>query len=129
MLEQIRIFEDNTLAVEVIGGFTKTDEKFCQKLFEKKLKEGYVQVNILVKLDEMKIKHTSAKAFMEDAIYAFRNYKKIGHLAIVAHSNIMKALVPIDNLFFQRASKGRYERYFDVSQMDEAIKFVSEKKK
>ena len=41
------------------------------------------------------------------------------------HSNILKALVPIDNLFFARASKGRQERYFDVSQIDEAFEFVN----
>ena len=87
-----------------------------------------IQVNVLVKLDELKISHSSVKAFMEDIIWALRNYKQIGHLAIVAHSNVLKALVPIDNLFFQRASKGRYERYFDVSQMDEAMRFVSSDK-
>lgn len=61
---------------------------------------------------------------MEDIIRALRNYKKLGHLAIVAHSKILKALIPIDNLFFQRASEGRLERYFDISQMDEALKCV-----
>ena len=38
--------------------------------------------------------------------------------------HILKVLVPIDNLFFERASKGRLERYFDISQMDEALAFV-----
>jgi hypothetical protein len=79
----------------------------------------------LVKLDETKISHSSVKAFMEDSIWALRHYKQLGHLAIVAHSNVLKALVPIDNYFFQRASKGRLERYFDVSQMDEAFEFIS----
>jgi hypothetical protein len=46
-------------------------------------------------------------------------------LAIVAHSKVLKALVPIDNLFFERASKGRLERYFDISQIDEAFEFVT----
>ncbi len=128
MLEQIKTFENNVLAVEVIDGFTENDEKICQKFFEEKRAKGYDQVNVLVKLDELKIGHSSTKAFMEDIIWALRNYKHLGHLAIVAHSNIIKALVPIDNLFFQRASKGRYERYFDVSQMDEAMQFVSTKK-
>lgn len=125
MIEQIETFDNNTLAVEVIDGFTETDEKLCQKWFEHKLNEGFKQVNVLVKLDEMKIGQTSFKAFMEDSLWALRNYKKLGHLAIVAHSNIVKVLVPIDNLFFERASKGRYERYFDISQMDEAMEFVS----
>lgn len=126
MIEQIKIFKNNTLAIEVIDGFTETDEKLCQKWFQQKLNEGYEQVHILVKLNELKISHSSIKAFMEDIIWALRHYKQIGHLAIVAHSKVIKALVPIDNLFFQRASKGRYERYFDISQLDEAFEFVTE---
>ncbi|WP_163715335.1 SpoIIAA family protein [Mangrovibacterium lignilyticum] len=125
MLEQIKTFDNNVLAIEVIDSFTETDEKICQKFFNEKLEQGYKQVNVLVKLDEMKISHIQTKAFMEDVIWALRNYKRIGHMAIVAHSKILKAFVPIDNLFFQRAKEGRLERYFDVSQMDEAMAFVN----
>ncbi|AWM14567.1 STAS/SEC14 domain-containing protein [Flavobacterium sp. NRK F10] len=124
MIEQLETFKGNTLAFEVIDGFTETDEKLAQKFFQEKLDMGFSFVNVLIKLDEMKISKTSSKAFMEDIIWTLRNYKQMGHLAIVAHSNILKALVPIDNLFFERASKERYERYFDVSQMEEAMKFV-----
>ena len=127
MIEQIKTFKDNVLAIEVIDGFDETDEKLCQKFFDEKLEKGFATVNVLVKLDELKIAHSSTKAFMEDIIWTLRNYKKMGHLAIVAHSKVLKALVPIDNLFFQRASKGRLERYFDVSQMDEAMAFVQAK--
>lgn len=125
MIEQIKKFQNNQLAIEVIDGFTETDEKICQKWFQQKLDEGYQQIHVLVKLDETKISHSSVKAFMEDSIWALRHYKQLGHLAIVAHSNVLKALVPIDNCFFQRASKGRLERYFDVSQLDEAFEFIS----
>ena len=126
MIEQLVSSPDNVLAVEVIDGFTETDEKICQKFFQQKLDKGFEQVNVLVKLDEMKVSKSSVKAFMEDIVWTLRNYKKMGHLAIVAHSNVLKALIPIDNLFFQRASKGRLERYFDVSQMDEAMAFVKQ---
>lgn len=129
MLEKIRHFNDNVLAIEVIDGFTETDKLICQKFFNEKLEKGFDKVNVLVKLDEMKVSHSEAKAFFEDTLWAIRNYKKLGHLAIVAHSNIIKAFVPIDNLFFARAKEGREERYFDVSQMDEAMAFVNAKKK
>lgn len=125
MIEQLETFEGNTLAIQVIDGFDETDEKLAQKLFQEKLDKGFDQVNVLVKLDEMKISNSSVKAFMEDTIWVLRNYKKLGHLAIVAHSKVLKALVPIDNLFFERASKGRLEKYFDISQMKEAMEFVS----
>lgn len=124
MIEQLKTTKGNVLALEVIDGFTEADEKLCQKLFQEKLDEGFNQVNVLIKLDKLKLSHSSVRAFMEDSIWALRNYKSIGHLAIVAHSNVMKALVPIDNLFFERASKGRHERYFDISQLDEAFAFV-----
>jgi hypothetical protein len=126
MIEQIKTFENNCMAVDVIDGFTETDEQICQKWFKKKLDEGYEHVNVLVKLDELKLSQSNLKAFMEDTIWALRHYKQLGHLAIVAHSNILKAFVPLDNLFFQRASEGRYERYFDISQLDEAFEFINE---
>lgn len=125
MIEQIETFEGNTLAIEVINGFTETDEKMVQKLFKQKIEEGFKHVNVLVKLDEMKISQSSIKAFMEDIIWVLRNYKHLGNLAIVAHSKILKALVPIDNFFFERMQQGYEERYFDISQLDKAMAFVS----
>ncbi|MCB9427172.1 MAG: STAS/SEC14 domain-containing protein, partial [Flavobacteriales bacterium] len=41
---------------------------------------------------------------------------------------ILKALVPLDDFFFERLRKGFEERYFDVSQIDKALEFVSQKK-
>ena len=127
MVEQLKIFKNNVIALDAIGGFTMADEKYCQKLFNQKLEQGFDQVNVLVKLDELKVSKSEIKAFFEDFIFIMRNYKKMGHLAFVAHSNILKALIPIDNLFFARASKGRLERYFDISQMEEAMEFVNSK--
>ena len=125
MIEQIKTFKGNALAIEVIDGFTKTDEKLVEKLFAKKIDEGNEQVNVLVKLDEIKINHINTKAFMENVIWVLRNYKHIGHLAIVAHSKIVKALVPIDNFVFERLQKGYEERYFDISQLDKAFEFIN----
>lgn len=127
MIEQIELFKNNVLALEVIDGFTEADEQFGQKLFQQKLDEGFETVNVLIKLDEMKVSHSSTKAFMEDAIWGIRQYKNLGNIAIVAHSNIVKALIPIDAFFFERLRKGYEERYFDISQMDKAITFVTSK--
>ncbi len=126
MIEQLEVFESNVLAIQVIDGFTEADEKICQKFFQEKLNQGHNQVNVLVKIDEIKVSKSNAKAFFEDVVWLLRNYKKMGHLAIVAHSKVLKMLIPIDNSFFERASKGRLERYFDVSQMDEALAFVKQ---
>jgi len=125
MIEQLNKYNNNVLAITIIDGFTKTDEELAQKLFKEKIDKGFNSINLLIKLDELKISKSSIKAFFEDSLWALRNYKKMGHIAVVAHSKIIKAGVPIDKLFFDRASKGRLERYFDVSQMDEALKFVN----
>ena len=124
MIEQIKIFENNVIAITVIDGFNRTDVKYCQKLFDEKLEKGYEKINLLVKLDELKISHSNTKAFFEEIVIILRNYRSLKHLAIVGHSNILKAYIPIDNFFFSRLSKGSEERYFDISQMEEAMTFV-----
>ncbi len=124
MIEQLKTFESNTLAFEVIDSFTETDEKLAQKFFKEKLDSGFKTVNILVKIDEYKISQTETKAFFEDMVFIIRKFKNLGNLAIVGHSKILKALVPIDNFFFERLKKGQKEQYFDVSQLEEAFEFV-----
>ncbi|MCB0599578.1 MAG: STAS/SEC14 domain-containing protein [Saprospiraceae bacterium] len=126
MIEQIKTFPGNVIAIEVIDGFTGTDQKMIEKLFQEKLKRGFDRINMLVKLDEMKISNSSIKAFMEDSIWAIRNYSYLGNFAIVAHSKIVKALVPIDRFFFERIQKGCEEKYFDVSQLDAAFQFIAD---
>ena len=126
MIEQLRTFKTNTLAFEVIESFTETGEKLAQKFFQEKVDSGYETVNLLVKIDELKVSKMEAKAFFEDIIFVIRKFKHLGNLAIVAHSKILKALVPIDNFFFERLKNGQKEQYFDVSQLDEAYKFVTE---
>ena len=127
MIEQLKAFKGNTLALEVIEGFTETDELLTQKFFKEKLNEGYDYINVLIKLDEIKISHSSTKSFMEDTIWILRNYKQIGNIAIVAHSKILEALIPIDAFFFERLRKGFQERYFDALQLDKALEFVTSK--
>lgn len=124
MIHQIHTSNANVLAIEIIEGYTEKDEHLLESLFNEKLDQGYDRISLLVKLDELKISHLSIKAFMEDIIWQLRNFKKMGHLAIVAHSKIIKAWIPIDKIFFERASKGRLEQYFDVSQMEDAMAFV-----
>jgi len=126
MVEQLEVFENNTLALEAYGGFTEVDEKYCQKLFSQKLDKGFDKVNILVKIDEVKITKSSLKALLEDMVWVLRNYKKMGRLAIVANSSITKKLVEIDNLFFANKKEGRIEKYFDISKIDDALEFVNQ---
>ncbi len=127
MIEQIKTFEGNAIAIEAIESFTETDAQLIHKFFEKKLNKGFKHIHVLIKLDEVKINQINTKVFFEHMIWVIRNLKNVGNLAIVAHSNILKAMIPMDNLFFERLKKGFEERYFDVSQLDKAIDFVESK--
>lgn len=124
MIEQIKIFDGNTIAVEAVESFTETDVKIMHKFFEQKLNKGFQHVHVLVKIDEVKINQINTKAFFEHMVWVIRNLENVGNLAIVAHSNILKAVIPIDNLFFERLKKGFEERYFDISHLDKALKFI-----
>lgn len=124
MIEQIKTFDGNAIAVEAIDSFTETDAKLIHKFFEQKRNHGIDHINVLIKLDEVKINQINTKAFFEHMIWVLRNLKNVGNLAIVAHSNILKSLIPLDNIFFERLKKGYEERYFDVSQLDKAIDFI-----
>lgn len=124
MIEQIQTFKTNTIAIEVIDSFTETDVQLMHKFFEGKRAEGFDHVNVLIKLDEVKINQINTKAFFEHILWVLRNLNHVGNLAIVAHSNILKSLIPLDNVFFKRLKQGFEERYFDVSQLDKALNFV-----
>ena len=125
MIEQIKIFKGNAIAVEAIESFTKTDMKLVHKFFEEKLTKGYEHINVLIKLDELKINQINTKSFMEHIVWVIRNLEHVGNIAIVAHSNILKALIPLDNFFFERLKKGYEECYFDNLHIDKALKFIA----
>jgi hypothetical protein len=125
MIEQIKIFKGNAIAVEAIESFTETDMKLVHKFFEEKLTKGYEHINVLIKLDELKINQINTKSFMEHIVWVIRNLEHVGNIAIVAHSNILKALIPLDNFFFERLKKGYEERYFDNLHIDKALKFIA----
>ena len=127
MIEQLKTFENNALAFEVIDGFTETDEKFFKKMFNKKLDEGYDSINILIKFDEYKVTKTEFKSFFEEMVFIIKKMDKLGHLAYVGNSKLMEALIPVDNMFFKNKSKGREEKYFDISDIDKAYQFINKK--
>lgn len=125
MIAQLKTFKGNALAIEAIESFTETDIKLVHKFFEEKRAQGHEHINVLVKLDELKINQINTKKFMEHIVWVFRNLDQIGNIAIVAHSNILKALIPMDNFFFERLKKGYEERYFDRSHLEKAFLFIA----
>lgn len=125
MLEQVKEFEGNALALKIVDAFTEEDENLAQKFFNEKLERGFENLNLLIDISEWKITKTNFKAGLEDLKFVLKNLHKIGNIAIVGHSKIEKLLVPIDNWFYKKICKGKEERYFDISQMKVAIEFVT----
>ena len=54
MLEQIKTFDSNTVAFEIIDSFTETDEKLAQKLFKEKLSHNKKRILYTVLLLQLK---------------------------------------------------------------------------
>jgi len=125
MIKLLKTKKKYALALKVVDGFTLDDENYCELLFEEKLNKGNKQVNLLIQVDELRVTKSSMQAFVKDLFWILRKYKRIGHLAIVAHSKVIKAWIEADNLLFRNIKKGRHEIYFDVSQMKEAMAFVN----
>ncbi len=115
---------NGVLAVEIEGGYTKSDFEACRDAFEEQLSQGHDKVDILLKLDRMDLGRTSTVAFVEDGRYALGHMENIGRIAVVGHSGLTRLLVRGDNAVFGRPGERLEEKYFDVSDMDAAWDFI-----
>ena len=126
MLKQIKIFKENALALELVDTFTKADADLIKQLFEEKLDEGYEHVNILIKVKDMSVmKHMDLKGFLEGEIWGIKHFSKMGRCAVVAHSDLIKSVVKVENKALHLVNSAFEEKYFDTEQLDEGLKFIS----
>lgn len=126
MLNQIKKFKGNAVALELTGTFTKEDVKLMELLFEEKLNNGSITVNILFKLKDIsQFKHADLKALFCGEVWGFRHFNKIGHCAIVAHSDFIKYAVDLEGKPLHLISNTLDERYFDEGHLDEALRFIN----
>ncbi|MGJ1191620.1 STAS/SEC14 domain-containing protein [Sphingobacterium siyangense] len=125
MINQIKKFKGNALALELIGSFTETDVLLIEQLFEEKLNKGYAHVNILIKVKDMSVmKDMKLKAFFEGELWGIKHFGKIGRCAVVSHSDFMKSIVNIENKMLHLFNSALEERYFDENQLEEALEFI-----
>lgn len=115
---------DGVLAVEIIDSYTKEDVEKLKIICEDELSKGHDKLNILFKLDELKLHKITPVAFIDDCRYSLGHIKQMRHLAIVGHSELEKLLVKADNKIMGRPEDDLIEKYFDVSEIDQAWKFV-----
>lgn len=125
MVKQIKVYEGNSIALELTDSFTMSDALFIELLFEEKLSAGHKHVNILIKVKDMSIlRNMEFKAFWEGEIWAIRHFGKIGRCAVVAHSNFIKGVVKVESKVLHFFNNALEEKYFDTEQLDEALKFI-----
>ncbi len=75
MINQIKKLKGNALVLEILGSFTEPDALLIEQLFKEKLNEGYVHVNILIKVTGMAvIKDMKLKAFFEGELWGIKHF-------------------------------------------------------
>jgi len=126
MMNQIKEFKSNAIALELLGAFTEADALLIEQLFEEKLNEGYKHVNILIKVKDMSVlKDMKLKGFFEGELWGIKHFEKIGRCAVVSHSNFMKSVVNIESKVLHLFNSALEEKYFDETELDEALKFIT----
>lgn len=126
MINQIKKFEKNALALEILETFTKADALLIEQLFEEKLNEGYKHVNILIKVKDMSVlKDMDLKGFLQGELWGIKHFEKIGRCAVVSHSGFMESVVNIENKVLHLFNAALEEKYFDQTQLDEALTFIT----
>ncbi|HSD13035.1 MAG TPA: STAS/SEC14 domain-containing protein [Flavobacterium sp.] len=126
MIIQIQKFEKNAIALELFETFTEADALLIEHLFEEKLNQGYEHVNILIQVKDMSVlKHMDLKGFIEGELWGIRHINKLGRCAVVSHSDIMASIIKVENKVLHFFNDALEEKYFDHSQLDEALKFIT----
>lgn len=116
--------QGDVLGIEISQGYTKEDINEFKKAFEDTLAQSDGKVNLLCKIDGLKIGQSEFMAFVEDARYALKYINELRHIAVVGDSKIEAALVKADNWIFGSKEKQRIEKYFNVGDIDQAWAFV-----
>jgi len=126
MINQIKTFKGNALALELVDTFTETDANLIIQLFEEKLKEGHKHINMLIKVKDLSVlHHMEMKGFFKGELWGIKHFNYIGRCAVVAHSHIIESVVKIENKALHLFNPALEEKYFDAAQLDEALKFVN----
>jgi hypothetical protein len=65
------------------------------------------------------------KAFLEGEMWGIKHFSKIGRCAVVAQSDAIKTAVKVENKILRLLSPALEEKYFDTTQLDEALEFIT----
>ncbi len=124
MFSVLEASSGDVLGVEISGGYTREDVAAFKEAFEKVLAEGHERINLLAKIDKLKISESEFGAFIQDARYALHELKKMRHIAVVGHGGTQAFLIKMDNLLLGNPDEELIEKFFEVEDIDQAWEFV-----
>ncbi|BDD04039.1 SpoIIAA family protein [Aureibacter tunicatorum] len=134
MLKQLESKKENVIAFELSGKVEMSFIREFIQLVKPKLEAGDGLVNIFMKINNADWDNFfHLKSFvMHDWPHIMKEFnqinsdmKKLNKIAVVGSSDFEKQLVQVDSFFGKIWYKGIEEKYFDVSEEEEAWKFVS----
>lgn len=117
MIEILPQSKDNTVGFKVTTPISLEDLQQIEPKLNQ-LIEQYGKINWLIILDGSFPYYSSWRAFYEDMMWVTKHLKNFGKMAVVGHNPILKTLIKVDGLIFG-------ERYYDISDLDEAWKYIN----
>lgn len=117
MVKILERSKDNVLGVEATGEVSLEDLKKVEVVFDEAIKK-YDKINWLYIIGTMK--YTNLRAMYEDMSWLMKNLKHFDRMAVVGDKKWEELMIKTDGFFFG-------EKYFDITQLEEAWKYVEGK--
>lgn len=127
MIQNIKTYAGNIVALEIIGGVTEADVAEFERQFAEKLAAGHTEVNVIVALDKLDTKKSSIKAALRERVWGVKNLNYMANVAIVANKrpfNWLKKAILLEAWLLMRANPNAHEKYYDIKDLDKALAFV-----
>jgi hypothetical protein len=119
MIKKLERSSGKVYGVEVSGTLTVEEYREYEPEIEAIIeKEGNINVLVIVK----DLPSVGIREVIEDFRFAMKHWGDWNRIAIVGEMKALNIVAKIENLFI----KGQ-ERYYDISQLEEAWKWVEEK--
>ena len=116
MIKALERSKGNVFGFEVSGEITVEDIRRVTDVLDKAI-EKYGKINWLFVFKT--IKYHSPRAFYEDIMWVMKHLKYFDRMAVVGDTMLGEVLAKVDALAFG-------EKYFDISQLEDAWRYVEE---
>lgn len=119
MIQELPRSYENNLAFEITGTVSPEEEKSWIARLDV-ITDTYEKFNVMMVLGENV--SWGMESGLSDIKWVIKHMDKFNKIAIVAESDVWKWLIKVDSFFAKFV--GINEKYFDVSQLDEAWDWV-----